>query len=319
MSPSAGRPSWSLPDNAVTEESAYSSRRRFLGALGLGGSAGVALALGARGAWVHRLTRGLPVPEALRARVASEFIDAGRTLTPEEVATRYNNYYEFSTDKRRVFDLARNFVLDPYTLRVDGLVERPGNITLERIEALGLQERVYRFRCVEAWAMTVPWIGVPLRDVLALAGPQPEARYVALQSFDDPEQAPGQREGTYTFPYYEALRIEEAENELALVATGLYGKRLTPQNGAPLRLVLPWKYGYKSPKSVVRLRLTRDRPQTFWNDLQPREYSWLSNVDPAVPHPRWSQRFERLLGSGERVPTEAFNGYGREVAHLYRG
>lgn len=310
-------PKGRLPEAAATPESVHSDRRRFLLALGLGAPSSAALALGARRGWNSWLERGLPTPEPLSATPAEDYADAGRPLTPERLATRYNNFYEFTTDKRRVFHLARDFKLDPYTLRIDGLVDRPAHFTLEDIESLGLEERTYRFRCVETWAMTVPWIGVPLSKVLALAAPSSKARYLALTSFHDPAQAPGQRAATYPFPYYEALRIDEAMNDLAFVATGLYGKRLTPQNGAPLRVVLPWKYGYKGPKSVVHITLTKKRPPTFWNDLQPGEYPWLSNVDPGTPHPRWSQATERLLGSGDRIPTEPYNGYGAQVARLY--
>ena len=165
--------------------------------------------------------------------------------------------------------------------------------------------------------MTVPWTGVALSKLLERAEPTADARYVAFQSFDDPQQAPAQRAGHYPFPYYEALRLDEARHPLTLLATGIYGKRLAPQSGAPLRVVVPWKYGYKGPKSVVRITLTHERPPTFWNDLQPAEYSWLSNVDPHTPHPRWAQTHERLLGSGERRATQPYNGYGESVARLY--
>lgn len=302
----------------VTDESVYLSRRRFLRAMGLGGLTAGGLALGGRGLLEHVRAQDVPPPQpALEAPRSPAFSDAGRALTPEPLPYRYNNFYEFTTDKERVWQLARGFKLDPYSLEVDGLVERPGAIPLETIEGLGLEERVYRFRCVEAWAMTVPWVGVPLRRLLERVGVKPEARYVSFTSFHDPRQAPGQNDEQYEWPYYEALRLDEAMHDLTLVATGIYGRRLPPQCGAPLRLVVPWKYGYKGAKSVVRLTLTSARPRTFWNDLYPEEYSWESNVDPAVPHPRWSQATERLLGPGDRVPTQPFNGYGEQVARLY--
>lgn len=307
---------WELPESAVTDEAVYLSRRRFLRALGLGGLAAGGLAVGGRGLLDGAWAQDEPLP-ALAAPRSEAFADAGRPLTPEPLPYRYNNFYEFTTDKERVWRLARGFRLDPYALEVDGLVERPGALALEDVEALGLEERVYRFRCVEAWAMTVPWVGVPLRKVLEKVGVRPEANYVAFTSFLDPKQAPGQRGGGYRWPYYEALRLDEAMHDLTLVATGIYGKRLPPQCGAPLRLVVPWKYGFKGAKSVVRVEVTRARPRCFWNDLHPDEYSWSSNVEPDVPHPRWSQATERLLGSGDRVPTLPYNGYGEQVARLY--
>ncbi len=311
------RPDWALPERAATDEAAHATRRRFLRALGLGGLSAAGLALGGRELERAVASRGLPVQPPLPAPRNGAVPRAGRPPTAERHALRYNNFYEFGEDKRSVWRVARDFVLDPYSLVIDGLVRRPGAVPLETVEALGLEERVYRFRCVEAWAMTLPWTGVPLADVLALAEPEDGARYVALQSFHDPAQAPAQREGRWPFPYHEALRLDEALHPLAFVATGLYGKRLAPQSGAPLRVVLPWKYGYKGPKSVVRLTLTAERPRTFWNDLQPDEYSWLSNVDPHQPHPRWAQTHERLVGSGDRVPTAPYNGYAAQVAGLY--
>lgn len=302
----------------VTDEAAWGNRRRFLAALGLGGLSAAGLGLGGR-ALVEPLFAGEPPPPLppLPAPRNPKFADPGRAITPEELPTRYNNFYEFSLHKERVWQVARDFQLDPYALHIDGLVEKPGAIGLEQIEALGLEERVYRFRCVEAWAAVVPWTGVPLRALLEKVGVKPEAKYVAFTSFLDPRQAPGQRDPQWKWPYYEALRLDEARHELTLVATGVYGKRLPPQSGAPLRVVVPWKYGFKGPKSVVKLTLTADRPPTFWNDAYPLEYGWESNVDPAVPHPRWSQARERLLGSGDEVETLPFNGYGQLVSGLY--
>lgn len=308
---------WHLPDAAITDEAAYLSRRRFLKALGLGGLAAGGLSLGGRSLLEAARAQDELVMPALQAAKNDAFADAGRALTPEPLPYRHNNFYEFTTDKERVHLLARPFKLDPWSLEVDGLVERPGTLSLEQVEALGLEERVYRFRCVEAWAMTVPWIGVPLKKVLAHVGVKPEAQFVSFISFLDPKQAPGQQDDEYPWPYYEALRLDEAAHDLTLLATGIYGKRLPPQCGAPLRAVVPWKYGFKGAKSIVRLMVTRTRPRCFWNDLYPQEYSWTSNVDPKVPHPRWSQASERLLGSGERVATQPYNGYGDLVAKLY--
>jgi sulfoxide reductase catalytic subunit YedY len=203
---------------------------------------------------------------------------------------------------------------------LDGLVERPVTLDVDDLlRRMPLQERLYRHRCVEAWAMAVPWSGFPLAALVDLARPLGSAKYLQMTTFEDPDVAPGQRQGWYPWPYVEGLTMAEATNELAFIATGLYGKPLPRQNGAPLRLAVPWKYGFKSIKSIVRFTFTETRPQTFWETIQPAEYGFWANVNPAVPHPRWSQASERLLGSGERVPTQPFNGYAAFVAHLYQG
>lgn len=307
-------PSWFLPEHCTTDETAYRSRRRFLEALGLGG---LAMAVPA---WAQRGRSGPPRPHGVVPFPDygrnPRFADAGRPLTREEVAVSYNNFYEFSLKKDQVRFVAAKFTLDPYILEIDGLVERPLKLGLKEIEKLGLEERVYRFRCVEAWSMTVPWLGVPLAAVLRRAGVKPEAKFVAFKSFYDPNQAPNQRNATYPWPYYEGLRMSEAMNELAFVATGLYGQRLLPQSGTALRIVLPWKYGFKGPKSVVRITLMHKQPPTFWTDAS-NEYTFEANVNPRVPHPRWSQASERDIGTGERIPTLPYNGYGEQVARLY--
>lgn len=312
------RRDWELPERAVTDEGIYLSRRRFLKTVGVGGLLAGGVALGGR-SWLEATwAEDLPPLAKLTASKNPAYADAGRAITEEPWPLRYNNFYEFTTAKDKVWRLAKDFKLDPYGLAVEGLVERPGTLSLEQVEALGLEERVYRFRCVEAWAMTVPWIGVPLRKLLEHVGVKSEAKYVAFISFKDPKQAPGQRKNDYPWPYFEALRLDEALNDLTLVTTGIYGKRLPPQSGAPLRIVTPWKYGYKSPKSVVRMVLTKSRPPTFWNQAQQNEYSWLSNVEPEVPHPRWSQATERILGKEGRRKTVIYNGYGDQVASLYK-
>ena len=303
------RRAWEPASDAITDEAAVQGRRHFLRSVGLGTLTAGGLTFGGR----RLVERALLVDAAdmppLGASPNGSFT-GDRALTPVRHVTGYNNFWEFGCDKRWVAFRARRFRLDPYALRVDGLVDQPGDWDLERLEALGLEERVYRHRCVEAWAMTVPWTGVPLARLLTAVGVQAQARFVAFQSFDDPSQAPGLGENDeYSWPYTEALRLDEASHELAFLATGLFGHRLPPQNGAPARLVVPWKYGFKSAKSLVRISVTRERPPSFWNEHVPAEYSWLANVDPAVPHPRWSQATERLLGSGEVVPTLPFNGY----------
>jgi methionine sulfoxide reductase catalytic subunit len=311
------RPDWELPERDLTDESVYVSRRRFIKAVGLGGLAAGGLALGGRSLQEAAWAQDMPVLPKLTATLNTAYADAGRPVSKERLVSRYNNFYEFTTKKENVWKLAKNFRLDPYELKVEGLVERPGSLSIEQIEKLGIEERIYRFRCVEAWAMTVPWIGVPLRKLLEHVGVKKEAKYVSFISFLDKKQAPGQRKNDYTWPYFEALRLDEALNDLTMVVTGIYGKRLPPQSGAPLRIVTPWKYGYKSPKSVVLMKLTKERPPTFWNQAVQKEYSWLSNVEPEIAHPRWSQKTERILGSNTRRPSVRFNGYGDQVASLY--
>jgi sulfoxide reductase catalytic subunit YedY len=323
-------PGWRLPERMATPEDLYLNRRRFLQGLG-------AIGLGAMG-----LTAGCMPPDS-RAQSASgettaastspEDLTAGglyparrnpeftldRPLTDEAVAARYNNFYEFTTDKERVAQLAEQFTTRPWQVEVTGLVERPMTFDVDELErAMPLEERLCRHRCVEAWAMAVPWTGFPLHALMDRVQPTSAARFVRFISFMRPSQAPGQRTQTwYPWPYHEGLSMAEARNELTLVVTGIYGHRLPPQHGAPIRIVTPWKYGYKSIKSIVRIEFVADQPATFWNEVAPDEYGFVSNVDPAVPHPRWSQATERMIGTGERLPTQIYNGYGRWVAGLY--
>ncbi|MCH7959483.1 MAG: protein-methionine-sulfoxide reductase catalytic subunit MsrP [Candidatus Hydrogenedentes bacterium] len=317
------KPSWHLPDGAATPESVYLDRRSFLRSAGAAGliAAGVACSPSSRSA-------ASPNSRSAFAAVVEEdlldfdlnpaYRDAGRPLSNEALVTSYNNFYEFGFQKHEPAMNARDFKLDPYTLTIEGLVDEPIKLDIDDIVKMGLEERVYRFRCVEAWAMTVPWVGVPLHKVLDAAGVTSDAKFVAFQSFYDPEQAPGQLNKTYDWPYHEALRIDEAMNDLAFVVIGLYGKHLLPQSGTPLRIVLPWKYGYKGPKSVVNIKLTAEQPTTFWNLANAREYKFYSNVDPEVPHPRWSQAKERFIGEAIKSrPTQWYNGYAEQVAHLY--
>ena len=317
---------WELPESQATDEDAYLNRRRFLTALGVGGLTASGLALGGRSLLEATYAGEAKTQEKLKAKLNAAYKGAGRKQTAELAATRYNNFYEFGTGKD-CWKNCQKFKLDPYALEVSGLVDKPGKLTLESIEKLGLEQRVYRFRCVEAWSMTVPWTGVPLAAVLKKVGVKSGAKYVAFKSFLDPKRAPGQTKlKHYTWPYFEALRLDEAMNELAIVVTGIYGKRLPPQSGAPLRVIVPWKYGYKGPKSVVKMVLSKTRPPTFWNTANPTEYSWLSNVEPTVPHPRWSQATEKhisglnalKLPSFTRIPTQLYNGYGKQVASLYK-
>jgi sulfoxide reductase catalytic subunit YedY len=313
-----------LPERALTPESALLSRRRLLKALGIGG-AGVALGTGVwwwtkRGSDAEVLAGGrgpLPGADLYPAARNARFGAVDRALTSEAEAARYCNFYEFNSGKQ-VWRYVQPFQPVPWTLAVGGLVAKPRTFDLDDVlRTFPLEERLYRHRCVETWAMAIPWTGFPLAALLRQVEPLPEARFVRFVSFHRPEQASHQRDRSQPWPYTEGLTLAEAGNELTFLATGMYGHPLLKQHGAPLRLVVPWKYGFKSAKSVVRLELTAKQPATFWNTLVPREYDFWANVNPAVPHPRWSQAKERMLGSGEVRPTQPYNGYAEWVAHLY--
>ncbi len=307
------RQKWALPESAVTPEHIYMSRRQWLQAAGFAG-AGLA-ALFAGGA--VNPARGAIGPYPAPRNVAYA---GGRALTPEDDATTYTNFYEFGSSKN-IWRRAQKLTTDPWSVRIDGLVQTPMTLDAEDLvrQLGGLEERIYRHRCVEAWAMTVPWSGVALARLVAFAKPTVSAKYLRMETFLDPAVAPGQKQDWYPWPYVEGLTIAEATNSLAFLATGIYGKPMPAQNGAPVRLVVPWKYGFKSIKSIARFTFTDQRPVSFWEQLNAREYGFWANVNPDVSHPRWSQASERLLGSGERVPTQIYNGYGAEVAALYDG
>ncbi|MFQ5679118.1 MAG: protein-methionine-sulfoxide reductase catalytic subunit MsrP [Gemmatimonadota bacterium] len=338
------RAPWQLPESEVTPEEVYLGRRAFLrqlaaaggaafggtvwGGVGLGGAAGL-LGCGGESRGAVAQEAG-PLGHVPPAPTASLYPDAKRDprfvpgarhghVTPERIVAAYNNFYEFTTDKEAVWRFVDPFEARPWEVEVTGLVERPLRVDLTELErGFPLEERIYRLRCVEAWSVVVPWIGFPLRSLLEKVRPRSSARYVRFVSFLRPDQAVGQKKQTwYPWPYFEALRMDEALNELAFLVTGMYGHPLQKQNGAPLRLAVPWKYGYKSIKSIVRIELAAERPPTFWNTLVPAEYGFLSNVDPEVPHPRWSQATEEVVETGERVPTLPYNGYGEWVAGLY--
>jgi len=240
-------------------------------------------------------------------------------ITGEREATTYNNYYEFGSHKT-ISAAAQKLPQRPWTLRVEGMVERPGEFALDDLlRRMPMEERVYRLRCVEAWSMVVPWTGFQLSELLKLAAPLGSARYVRFETAAVPSVMPGLRQSWYPWPYIEGCTIAEASNELSFMVVGAYGKPLPPQNGGPIRVHFPWKYGFKSGKSLVRVVLTDQRPKSFWEAIQPQEYGFWANVNPEVPHPRWSQASERVLGTGERVPTQIFNGYGEFVSGLYEG
>jgi sulfoxide reductase catalytic subunit YedY len=250
-------------------------------------------------------------------------LSVSETPTPRDVITSYNNFYELGTDKSSPAENAHHLQTRPWTLRVDGECESPGDIGIEDLlSGFDQEERIYRLRCVEAWYMVIPWVGFPLGQLLRRFRPTSRAKYVAFETLYDPEQMPGQRRRVLDWPYREGLRMDEAMHPLTLIATGLYGDELPGQNGAPLRLVVPWKYGFKSIKSLVRIRFTESQPEATWNMLQPSEYGFYANVNPQVDHPRWSQKQHRVLGAGwlaDKEPTLMFNGYGDQVAALYSG
>lgn len=270
----------------------------------------------------RRAFAGGAVALAASTMLAAPALAEERPATLEQISN-YNNFIEFGFDKRDPARLAGGLTLTPWEIRIDGLVERPGSYTLDDIApANAVEERIYRLRCVEAWAMVVPWNGVPLAAVLAKAGVRPGAKFVAFETVERPSEMPMQRRESLGWPYREGLRLDEALHPLTILATGIYGKPMPPQNGAPIRLVVPWKYGFKSIKSVVRITLTDRQPRTLWNDLQPDEYGFYANVNPKVDHPRWSQATERGVGAGmfaRRKPTLMFNGYTEQVAALYAG
>lgn len=284
----------------ITPKSLWYGRREFLATVGLAGSLHAA-----RGP-IAGLKPGSP--------------SLNEKPNPESDFTNYNNYYEFGVDKRQPAVNAQKFKTDPWTLKIDGEVEQPVQLSLADIYGMGpIEERTYRFRCVEGWSAVVPWAGIPLARFLDKVKPKSTAKYVAFETYFDLGQMPLARYGGLEFPYREGLRIDEAQNPLTLLAVGLYGQYLQPQNGAPVRLVVPWKYGFKSGKSLVRIRLTKDQPPCTWNLTNPREYGFYSNVNPQVAHPRWSQATERRLGQILKQPTLMFNGYEKEVGNLYRG
>jgi sulfoxide reductase catalytic subunit YedY len=291
-----------LTDNDVTDQGLYLRRRQFIG-----GAAGLGLMAAAGGA-------------AARGLAYKPGFSTTETPTPKKDITSYNNFYEFGVDKSDPAEHADSLKTRPWTVRVDGECEKPASFAIDDlIKANKLEERIYRMRCVEGWSMAIPWVGFPLKDLIAAVKPTSKAKFVAFETLMRPSEMPGQRWDTLQWPYREGLRIDEATHPLAILAVGLYGDVLPNQNGAPLRLVVPWKYGFKGIKSIVRITLTDKQPATAWNRLAPREYGFYSNVNPAVDHPRWSQASERRIGEFRRRETLPFNGYGEYVANLYRG
>ena len=307
-----------LPSH-ITPESVWFDRRRVLESLGyagLGLATATALGVASRAASAAR-TGTVPTVTRNPKFVARE------TPNSWDDVTSYNNFYEFGLDKSDPKENAQDFRTQPWSVEIAGECDVPGKLALDDIlKPHALEERIYRFRCVEAWSMVVPWMGIPLADLLARFKPNSRAKYVEFTTLLDPRQMPGQRRAVLDWPYVEGLRIDEAMHPLSLMAVGLYGRWLPNQNGAPLRLVVPWKYGFKSIKSIVRIRFVERQPRNSWNIAAPDEYGFYANVNPAVDHPRWSQAKERRLGGSlfaARIDTQPFNGYGEEVAALYRG
>ena len=305
------RKGWEIPERLATPEHLFLNRRTLMtGAAAIGASAMLpSLAL----AQPKDPSAGLyPAPR-------NELYKLDRALTEESVTSRYNNFFEFGSTKF-IADAAQKLPIRPWTVKIDGLVEKPRDVDIDTLfKAMKLEERLYRLRCVEGWSMTIPWTGFPMRNLLDFARPLSGAKYVRMETFTDPKIAPGQRQSWYPWPFVDGCTIEEAANDLSFMVTGAYGKPAANQFGAPLRIHQPWKYGFKAVKSIVRISFVAERPKGFWEALQPAEYGFWANVNPEVSHPRWSQATEEVLGTRERVPTLLFNGYGEFVADLYKG
>jgi sulfoxide reductase catalytic subunit YedY len=311
------------PDDEITPAATYFSRRKILQG---GLLAATAVATGALYREVNGVghevtnTRRLASVAAPPAARSLGYRVEGEAMTPVASISNYNNFYEFSTDKNAVAKAAAHFDTNDWRLDVGGLVRAPRTFDLDDLRKVAtIEERVYRMRCVEAWSMVIPWAGYSLSKLLGLVQPTADARYVAFQTLFDPSRMPGQKTGTLDWPYVEGLRMDEAMHPLTLLATGLYGRELPPQDGAPVRLVVPWKYGFKGIKSIVKITLTAGQPPTTWNLQAPGEYGFFANVNPEVDHPRWSQATEQRIGESGRRKTLLFNGYGEQVASLYAG
>ena len=310
------RRGWEISGSNATPEHLVFNRRNFLA----GGASALALAsYPASGQRVSDLAN-LPDPTSnLYPAKRNEKYVLDRPVTDENINAHYNNFYEFNSSKE-VAAQAQLLPIRPWTIKIDGMVEKPIEIGIdELIRKMTLEERTYRHRCVEAWAMAIAWTGFPMSKLVDFARPLGSAKFIRMETFSDPKVAPGMRQPWFPWPYIEALTMAEATNELAFLAAGAYGHPIAKQHGAPLRLAVPWKYGFKSIKSIVRFSFTDKRPTGMWEALQPAEYGFWANVNPAVPHPRWSQATEEVIGTGERRPTLIFNGYGEYVADLYKG
>lgn len=313
-----------IPSSEITPEFVFLNRRQFMTGFGALAAGSMCAACASSSATATPGSERPPAPPSptpdTRPPSAGAGTDElGAKLTPYASVVDYVNYYEFSLSKKGVAALTKNFVTSPWQVSVGGLVRKPKTFDLDDLAKFGAEERIYRMRCVEAWSMVIPWLGFPLHKLLAEVEPTSEAKYVRFETVYAPDQMPGQKSGGFAWPYVEGLRLDEAMHDLTILATGLYGKTLTPQNGAPIRLVVPWKYGFKSIKSIVKIDLVAEMPVSLWMAAAPHEYGFYANVNPDVPHPRWSQATERRIGEGGRRPTLLFNGYGEQVAQLYAG
>lgn len=324
------RPGWEIPEREATPEHVFLNRRALIKQAGLI-AAGASL-MGLTGCDDDGLqSQAAPLPgsdptAALYPAPRNASYTIERKLTDESITSVYNNFYEFNDlfsflSPKRIYKAAQKLKTRPWDVEIDGRVEKPLTLSIDDlITRMPLEERLYRHRCVEAWSMTVPWTGFPLKLLVDLARPSSDAKYLRMETFYNPRVAPGQKNESYPWPYVEGLTMAEATNDLAFMVTGVYGKPLLKQFGAPLRLAVPWKYGFKSIKSIVKFTFTAKRPKSFWEKAGPREYGFWANVNPDVPHARWSQATEEILGGGgRRVPTQLFNGYAKYVAHLYKG
>lgn len=310
-------PAWAVPESQATPEHVFLDRRRFMaGASAL--AAGAGLGGRAQAQAQAQAQAGDPTADLYPARRNEAYV-LDRPLTEEKINVNYNNFYEFGTSKQIARE-AERLKTRPWTVAVDGMVETERKLDIDAfIRTFALEERLYRLRCVEAWSMTVPWTGIPMKAFVEWARPLASARYVRMETFHNPFMARGQRARQFPWPYVEGLTMAEATNELAMLVTGAYGKPVANSMGAPLRLAVPWKYGFKSIKSIVRFTFTDQRPKGMWEELQSSEYGFWANVNPAVSHPRWSQASENILGTNERRPTLIYNGYGEQVAGMYKG
>jgi sulfoxide reductase catalytic subunit YedY len=317
------RRGWEIPDRDATPEHLVLNRRALMAAAGAGTMLAPTVA---KAQWLFGRREALPTDPWMRnpadlpdlpPAMRNPRYQPGRALTGEREPVTFNNFYEFGSNKD-IWPTALRMPTRPWAIQVDGMVEQPGEFGVDDlITRIGVEERVYRLRCVEAWAMTVPWTGFQLSKLLEIVRPLGSAKYLRIETAQRPETMTGLRQSWYPWPHVEGCTIEEAGNELAFLAVGIYGRPLPAQNGGPIRVLFPWKYGFKSGKSIARITLTDQRPKSFWETLQGSEYGFWANVNPQVPHPRWSQATERLIGSNERVPTQMFNGYGEFVSGLY--
>ncbi len=302
----------------ITPEHVYMSRRRFMRGVGAVVAGSLLSACGVPQVGSPAETPATPDPTS-ELQVNATADELGDPLTSFKAITNYNNFYEFTTNKEGVARLAEDFITSPWAVRVGGLVHKPRTFDIDDLRQFPQEERIYRLRCVEAWSMVIPWVGFPLSELLKEVEPTSKAKFVRFETLFDPDQMPGQKNSTFNWPYVEGLRLDEAMHDLTLMATGIYGKPLLPQNGAPVRLVVPWKYGFKSIKSIVKIDLVEEMPVSLWMAAAPQEYGFYANVNPTVSHPRWSQASERRIGESGRRETLMFNGYAEEVAELYAG